>query len=114
MCNKCKWAMYILCFINSHLSLLLPATALLCQDSSARHAVLGFLCLPHQVPECCLYLRSVSAKVTVPSSCSQGGRYAHTSDGKVFLGWFPSTMTQIWGEGCGEEGLLYIYHLAYL
>lgn len=28
MCNKCKWAMYILCFIDFHLSPLLPATAL--------------------------------------------------------------------------------------
>lgn len=34
MCNKCKWATYSLCFIDSHLSRLAPATALLCQDPS--------------------------------------------------------------------------------
>lgn len=86
MCNKCKWAMYILCFINSHLSPLLPATALLCQDSSARHAVFGFLCLPLLLSESCFYPGSISAKAPVSSSGSQGGGYTHNSDGKVFLG----------------------------
>lgn len=45
--------MYILCFINSHLRLFLPATDLLCQDSSARHAVLNFFPLPHLISESC-------------------------------------------------------------
>lgn len=51
MCNQCKWPMYVLGFINSHLSLLLPATALPYQDSSARPSVLGFLCLLHLISE---------------------------------------------------------------
>lgn len=57
MCNQCKWPMYVLCFINSHLSLLLPATALPYQDSSARPSVLGFLCLLHLISEICFIQR---------------------------------------------------------
>lgn len=67
MCNKCKWAMYILHCINSHLSLLLPA--LPCQDSSARPLVLGLLSERHFFP------RSISAQPTVPSSSSLGDGY---------------------------------------
>lgn len=51
--------MYILCFINSHWNLLLPVTALLRQDSSARHAVLGFLPLPHLVSESCFFIQGL-------------------------------------------------------
>lgn len=72
MCNKCKWAMYILCFINSHLSLLLPAIALPHQNLSARPSVLGFLCLPRLISESCFYPKSISLEATVPFSGSQG------------------------------------------
>lgn len=101
--------MYILCFINSQLSLLLPATALPCQDSSARPSVLGFLCLLNLMSKSCFYSISVSVVATVPFFGSQGDGYTHTSGGKVFLGWFTlAIVTQIWGRGCRERPLVYL------
>lgn len=86
MCNKCKWAMYILCFINSQLSLLLPATALPCQDSSVRPSVLGFLCRLHLISESCFYPSSVTTEATVLSSNAMDRPTPLMT--KVFLGWF--------------------------
>jgi hypothetical protein len=53
MCNKCKWATYILRFINSHLSLLFSATGLPSQDSLAGTPLLCFLGLPHLTSDSC-------------------------------------------------------------
>lgn len=64
--------MYMLHFINSRLSLLLPGTVLPCQDSSAGPSVLDFLCLPCLISESRIYPRSISAEVTVPSFSGHG------------------------------------------
>ena len=101
-CTKCKWAMLMLHFII--LRLLLPGTVLPCQDSSTGPSVLSFLCLPLLFSESCIYPRSISAEASVPS-CSGpwGDGNAHTSDGRVFLGQFTSTVTRILGGGVVER-----------
>lgn len=116
MCNKCKWAMYILCFINSHSSLWLPATALPCQHPSTRPSVLACLffiiiiflnfCLPHFISKSRFYPKAISVEATVPSSDSQGDGRTHTGEGTASVGQFASSIiTQIWGRGC-------LYHLS--
>lgn len=113
-CTECKWAIYILHFII--LSLLLPGTVLPCQDSSTGPSVRGFPCLPAPPSFWKLHLsRSLSVEASVPS-CSGpwGNGNAHTSDGRVLLGQFTSTVTRILRGRVVEEKNLHTFHLSYM
>lgn len=110
MCNQCKWPMYVLCFINSHLSLLLPATALPYQDSSARPSVLGFLCLLHLISEIC-FIQRLSLSLSAFLWLSGWWVHPHfrwqSLSGMVYFNHYPDL------EGAGwRERPLCMYHLS--
>lgn len=77
--------------------------------------MVSLACLPLLLSESCVYPRSLSVEASVPS-CSGpwGNGNTHTSDGRVFLGQFTSTVTWILGgRGSGEEKLTYLSPILY-